>query len=452
MSDMITADGFIDLKEMESLKIMMLKYGIEKSDVVDSKSITLSQAVKVLQRKQSVLNQLFLDDLYSLAVSDKNCTREEALLLSSLTYFFVDNKDIQANIVSVPSSEIDFPNNQILYFENDFAFGTNSIILEHYREIVIELRLVGFDFVYIPKIVDSYRRLDDKHFCEILFFLYPQTSEDVQQVAIQQLKGLTTSLFCRSLFSSETTKKEINEMPSSIMVKIGNSKYDNKLYSNYLFLELGDDVLNTVLGFVRIFNAFSENVVLDYLQERAGRFVFKGLYRQLLDFIMVRKGIRSNVLIDTNIGEIVFPESGVKIENLHRKEKALYALFLVESWKGGINFTKPLTIKQFERHERSLRKLQKKYNLIYEKFGGDREKAPHLDDEKIRLPMISLIKRQISKLSDVLYPVDDYIISRNMYGIYGVKVPVEKCLCMDFGEKQAKPIKESAFWQRIMGM
>lgn len=42
---------------------------------------------------------------------------------------------------------------------------------------------------------------------------------------------------------------------------------------------------------------------------------------------MLRKGVKSSVVIDTLKEQIYFPEADVKLEKIHRREKALYALF-----------------------------------------------------------------------------------------------------------------------------
>lgn len=447
---MIKADGIIDSREMDSLSSMMTKYNVKPDDKIGSESITLSDAVRTLKSKSSSLCHDILGDVTSLAMSDKFCAREEALLLIALTYAFSD--DIQADIISITSPEVFLPNGQILYIESSYDEEVNSIITKRYIEISAEARLAGFDFVYIPQIVRHYQQLSDSQLCHMISFLYPQASNERLSVAIQQLKGFTTSLFCQNLLSSKLKIHEIEDTPPALMVKIGSSMSNHKLYSNYLLIELSDKVMDTIQNFITTFNNFYQTRVLNYLQEQKGRFIFRGFYRQLLELIMLQKGIRSKVLIDTNKGEIVFPEADVKIEKLHRREKALYALFLIESPSGGINFAKPETAKQFGRYERRMKAIQAKYNLIYEKFGGDREKAPRLDIAETRLPMISLIKRQISKLGDVLYHVDDYIIQRNLYGNYGVKISPENCLCKDFGDKEAKPIEESESWQKILAL
>ena len=106
---------------------------------------------------------------------------------------------------------------------------------------------------------------------------------------------------------------------------------------------------------------------------------------------MLQKGIKSSVLIDVIRGEIYFPEADAKIEKLHRREKALYALFLVESSSGGINFDKPKSTHQLSRYKKRISAIQEKYSIIYRELGGEKENAPNLEIPEIRLPMISLI-------------------------------------------------------------
>ena len=451
MSDMIKADGIIDSREIESLSAMRCKYCIKDDDRVNATNITLSQAVRTLKSSFPSLGHDILGDVTNLAMSDKYCAREEALLLLGLKYALT-TKDIQADIISVVTPEVYFPNNQILYIESSYDSDANVEILQRYKEIVAESRLAGFDFVYIPKIIEHYQLLTDDQLFKMISFLYPQVSEERLGVATMQLKSFTTKDFCQNLLSSKFKIQEISDTPPALFIKIGQSLCNQKFYTNFLLLELDNNIVDTIMDFLYQFGSLYQNRVLDYLQEKKGRFVYRGFYRQLLELLMLRKGIKSSVLIDSMKGEISFPEADVCVDKLHRREKALYALFLVESPSGGINFTKPATPKQYERYQRRMKALQEKYGLIYEKFGGDRENAPRLEVPEIRLPMISLIKRQINKLGNVLYHVDDYIIHRNIYGNYGVGISANNCLCRDFDQTEILPIEESKSWQRIIAL
>ena len=167
---------------------------------------------------------------------------------------------------------------------------------------------------------------------------------------------------------------------------------------------------------------------------------------------MLRKGVRSSVVVDPMRERIYFPEADAVLEKVHRREKALYALFLMESASGGINFNQPQSPKQMDRYEKRMKAIIHKYQLIYKMFGGDEDKAPNIEIPEIRLPMISLLKRQLSKLGDVLYHVDDYMIQRNIYGNYAVSISSSLCLCSGADKNDIKLFSESENWIKIAAL
>lgn len=85
-------------------------------------------------------------------------------------------------------------------------------------------------------------------------------------------------------------------------------------------------------------------------------------------------------------------------------------------------------------------------------FGGDEDKAPNIGVPEIRLPMISLLKRQLSKLDNVLYHVDDYMIQRNIYGNYAVNISSSLCLCCGAEKNDIKLFTESEDWIKIAAL
>lgn len=214
----------------------------------------------------------------------------------------------------------------------------------------------------------------------------------------------------------------------------------------------GDDVLAMVRAVADLFAESFHNVGLNYLKEEKDRFIFAGIYKQVFDIFMLRKGVRSAVVVDTVREQIRFPEAGVKLEGIHRREKALYALFLLESASGGINFSAPETRKGIERYEKRMAALKTKYRLIYKMFGGDENRAPDITIPEMRRPMISLLKRQLHRLGDTLFHVDDYTTRRNFYGNYSVGLPASLCLCCKGNDAEAVPISESEEWKGIYAL
>lgn len=452
LSDMISADEIIDTREIMFLHSLKERYNIKKDDELRSVSMTLQQAVNILRKSSVSMVRDLLGDLTNVAMSDDYCSRSEALLLLSLMTTLGNRFGTDAEIVSLDASGMNVSDAQMLYVESSYDERTNEIIREHYRELYAETQLTGFDFVYVPKVAEHYRSLQSEALEKMISFLYPRVSEERLACVIHKIQSLSTADFCKYQLSAKMNIEELFDVQPSLFIKLADSDVNNKRYANFLILGLDKEVLPTIRQFIDAFSRLYRNRILNYLREEKGRFVFSGFYRQLLDLHLLQKGIRSTVLVDTVSGDICFPEADVKVEKLHRREKALYALFLIESSSGGVNFDKPKNASQLKRYEKRIKALQEKYGLIYKEFGGDKENAPNLEIPEIRLPMISLIKRQISKLGETLHHVDDYLIQRNVYGNYGVRVELGSCFCRTFTEPEPVRLEEAESWQRIMAL
>lgn len=65
----------------------------------------------------------------------------------------------------------------VIYIEN----GTNTAIAhaieENYRSISNEFALAGFNFVYIPFVVDDFRRIKPNYLKKVVRYMIPYTTE-----------------------------------------------------------------------------------------------------------------------------------------------------------------------------------------------------------------------------------------------------------------------------------
>ncbi len=452
VTDLIEADGIIDTREIIFLETLRKKYGIKKEDEILASSYTLAMALNELAKSDKNLKHNLLGDFMNVAMSDNFCAREEALLILAVRSCLTVNTGNKVSVLSINTSNLNFEEQQIIYVESEYDEGINKQIKEHYREICTEARLSGFDFVYLPQMSEHYKSVPE---CDLLYmseFLYPKVSAERLLRITAQLRNLSTERFCKEQLSVKFNVKEMETIAPSVMMKIGNSLVDDQQIGNFLLIGVGDDVLKSIRGILDLFAEHYHNHSLNYLKEEKGRFVFKGFYKQVFDILVLRKGIRSTVVIDTLREQIYFPEADARIEKIHRREKALYALFLLESRSGGINFNKPASPKQLERYRKRMAAVQKKYQSIYRMFGGDEDKAPNIEISEIRLPMISLLKRQLQKLGDILHQVDDYTIQRNIFGNYGVNIPSDLCCCCEDAETGIRQISESESWQNISSL
>jgi hypothetical protein len=451
VSDMVIADAIIDVREIEFIENIKNKYSIKKEDEILGASYTLSYALSVLIDSTDSLKQELVEGLINVSLSDNYCSREEAILLIAIK-ICLSSTELSAKIISMNTSNIFIEPTQILYVESEFDNDINWEINEAYRELKTEMRLAGFDFVYIPKIANHYRSITASELLRIIEFLYPKASLERLQTVTKQLQNLSTSEFCKDQLSGKLGVKEFSNVAPSLMIKIGDSFVNDKRIANFLILEIDKNVLNTVRNSVDYFSHYYQTSNISRLKQEKGRFIYTGFYKQIFDLYMLQKGVKRSVVIDIYRNVIRFPEADVQMEKLHRREKALYALFLLESASGGINFVKPETPRQFAKYKKRMSAIQTKYRLIYQKFGGEAENAPDISIPEIRLPMIALIKKQLKAHEEVLFHVDDYMIQRNMFGNYCVNIHPSLCCCCGLDNKDVTALSDSIEWQKISAL
>jgi len=452
VADIIKSDSVIDMRELNALVAIKEKYAIKRADEAISASLTLEAAATTLEDAMEGLRSDLMGDFMKVVMADDFCAREEALLLVSLQCCLTDRLGCTGKIISINSAEAYDTDSQILYVESEYDKGVNDHIRKYYREITSEARLAGFDFVYVPQIVSHWRSMPEDTLASMTSILYPHVNEERGRSIAKWLGGTTTSSFCREFFMQKLNVARLTDAAPSLMIRIGDSCINGRRYANYLLVEIDGDVLGTVRKLLDAYTTYYRETSLNYVKESKSRFVFTGFHKQLLDLYMLRTGIRSTVVIDIYRNEIRFPEACAMLNGLHRREKALYTLFLLESASGGINFNKPDTAKQLERYGRRMAAIQAKYGMVYRKFGGEADKAPNLALSEVRLPMISLIKRQIGRLCDVLAHSEDYSIQRNIYGNYGVGISPAMCCACGVDKGDVRPLLETDDWARISAL
>ena len=453
VSDMVKADSIIDMQEIEFLNGIRQKYNIKREDEVLADTLTLADAFQTLKDTQDSLKQDIWGDFRGMAISDNACSREEAMYLLSIVACLSDRLSENAQVYSVELPDnIKLDNSQVLYVEGEYYKETNREIAIHYREIINELRLIGFNFVYIPKVGEHYRSLSREDLHTLISFLYPSVTDIQMEHVAKQLTTLSTSDFCKTEIVGRMKIEGLAHSLPSMMFRIGVSSINEKNFDNFLVLTIDEDALIAIRRIVDTFVSMFKPRILNPIYEEKQRFVYQGFYKQIFDSFIYKKGIRSSVVVDLVHGDILLPEADSKISGLHRREKALYALFLLESSSGGINFNKPSGAKSLDRYNHRMAAIQRKYEILYENFGGERAKAPQIELPENRLPMISLIKRQFRQLGDLLNQPDDYLVQRNMFGNYCVTIPPELCLCFDTATASIRPFEESEFWGQLLAM
>lgn len=449
-ADLIKADRIIDTGEMECWNRVCAKYSIDKEVETDAQYVSFSDALEsICNSGVQGLKEDLLSDCRSMTVSDGFCAHSEALILIALILMLDSYQPFRVETFSIPKASFNIDIATSLYIESDYDAATNEAIRVNYRSLFKEFQLAGFHFVYPPKIIEHYQDTDPKLFHQILSFLAPSMSESGIENAYKSLMKMTTGVFCKDLLCNKCGITDLRNTYPSLLIKIGNSFVGEDAYANYLKIEVDEDILSTVQSFIdRFCEMLSSNVyVVNTSEERDSQFHFHGFYKQLLDIFLIRKNIRSHILIDPYKEEIFFPDVDAKANGLHRRERALYTLLLC-CGKDGINFNQPKSTDVLAKYMKRMEKIQARYSTIYSLFGGTADTAPDLSIPEIRRPIFSCLKRSLKNIPS-LYNPEDYNLTKNRDGVFSVNIDDNMVLVAELDSAEPIPLTDSKLFKKF---
>lgn len=461
--DLIKADKVLDSREMELYRDLKSQFSIVRKDEIEAYSLTLGKAINIIKEMGPDIVADLLGTFEGMTVSDGFCAREEALLMLMLHFCLTPNAP-ESDVISTIIEEAWFDERQVLYVEAHYSKDINFAISSNYRSISRELKLCGLDFVYVPHVVNHYVSTPKELLSEVVGMLAPSLSESAVEGLITKLKLFKTDSFCIEQLHHKLGFEELSDTPPALLFRISHSKVGNKVYTNFLRIELTSDVTAIVNDIVDIFLSYngSDRIVISHKKDEEGSFLYTGFYRQFFELLLLQRSVTCHLLIDLIHGTLSFPEIDLALAGLHRKEKALYTLFVYESVNsairtedgairqaGGISFTAPASAKLLPKFNKRMDLLQRKYALIYEAFGGNAANAPDITKADIRLPMISGIRRAINKHSEKIYDAERFIVNRDKNGIYSISAQPDLFLCKDFQNPEATSAFDSPLFEKL---
>ena len=379
-SDLLRADATLSLRALKALDSIRQKYGIRREDEAKGETITLQEALQTLRRLPESARHDILGDFRHLDDTRTCNTKERELLWLALVACLNGEQHGNASVHSAYTPHcICLDSSQVLYVEGEYDQETNREIELHYREIATEFRLMGFDFAYLPRVATHYASLPEADMRAALTILHPSSTEEQIECARQELTASCSARRLCARLISALDLKALSLAPPSFLFRISRSVVGGKDFENYLAWQIDNGALTTVRHIADTAATLTQAFPTDASLRRRQGIAIHGFYKLLMDSLVCQHKVRSSVVIDFVRGDILLPEINGRIEGLHRREKALYALFLFEMPGGGINFNKPSDHMSLEKYNRRMETIQRKYELIYKNFGGERQKAPHLE-------------------------------------------------------------------------
>lgn len=450
-TDLIKSDRIIDTGEMAFYDAMRTKYGFTQDNEITAMQMTFSEAIDILKSADDKLRGDVLADCAHATMSDGFCAHAEALLLIALRQALDANSNEGVSVLSIAQKDFRIDESAVLYVESTFDNTINRQIVDNFRNIYKELLLSGFQFVYIPNVINHYKQTDRALFRKMISFLMPSFPTDGIDNAIDSLFSMTTESFCKDILCNRLALESLRYISPSLLIKIGTSYVGDVEYSNLLCIEIDNNIVAAVNKFADTFSSMlsSDMLTVPVGKEADNQYLYYGFYKQLLDIFLMRKNIRSRIVIDPNREDILLPDIGQKLGALSRRDKAMYVLLLILMHAGGCSFNGSTSKVQTQKLHSKMERLQKQYAMVYSFMGGDKNRVPDISSANIRRPIFSRIKRSIMKMTDMLYNVNDYLITKNSYGTYNVNLEADAIYIKDWNTGALLPLQESEIAQRV---
>ena len=402
ITDLIEADFVVEADEMQFFENIISKEGFSISDamLVEAKKMDFAKALSILKALDENSRRMVVDTLKQLSMSDGVCVPLEAILIFAVEQVLMND----ATVHSIPHSGINIDNLKVIYVENEET-PIGEQIETKLSSIVSELKLVGFDFVYIPRLIRDFGRMEHDYLKKVVKYMIPSISEERVTAICENLRGLTTSRFCRDLLYKKLGMNLIDCKPS-LLIKINDSdivdRYESEAiertrYSNFLQLELKGDVIDEIHSIIETYHSMISCSITIESKPRTPKFIYTGFHRSLFDLIAFGRELKEYRLvfgISEHKANVYFESIDSDKEQvclkLNPQEAALYYMIVQKSLsENGLDWREHIP-------EREKKQILAEYNKIYSRIG----KANSVTEYKDRT-QVHHIKNRIRTLRNV---------------------------------------------------
>ncbi len=355
ISDMIKADNIIEESEIKDMKRLMSGYAITHQEMNDARKIRFTDAVNTLKELPMKDRKSFFNQIYTIALSDNVCVPREALLLIALQYCLIDERKTgngyhlpKPYLISCPTGEASFNDQYMVYLESAYDEERNMELMKHFRLLVTITRLCGFNFIYIPKMVEEFRGMNEQYVKDVISYMAPNLEESFIQQVYKRLCDLTTVDFFRNVLYERLQVKALHNTPPSLLINIGTSVVPYcsaggsvQYYTEFLCIPISSSILTLVDDILEFYQSKVSIRQSITISDSKGQFKYFGFYKALFDFLVAPPPIAPNLIFlgqDMKTGRyqvaFKFDEGNEKKIRLTPREYEVFFHVALRSYKG----------------------------------------------------------------------------------------------------------------------
>lgn len=301
ISDMIKADNIIEESEIRSMKKLMDQYSITKQEMNEARRVRFSDAVNVLSEIPQAKRKQFFQEIYDIALSDSVCVPREALLLLALQYCFVNDKRYvigqsscsRPYLISCPSGDASLGDQYMVYIESEYNVDRNEELKENFKLLVTMSKLYGFNFIYIPKLVEEFLRMDRQYVLDVIGYMAPSLDDAFIENVYERLCKMTTKDFFHNVLYERLQVAANFKTAPSLLVNIGTSVVTYcasdgsvQYYTEFLCLPIESSTSSLVEEVLELYKKWVSIFPSVQIQGNNGQFKYFGFYKALFDFLI----------------------------------------------------------------------------------------------------------------------------------------------------------------------
>lgn len=451
VSDLIRSDNIIDEAEMIALDEFEDVYGIRQQNLVEAQLITFSQAVSVLRDNlDTISKEKLLRQLCRIAMIDSVCTEQEALLLTAIDYCLDSDYGTGADMLTCESDTIVGTNNKfIVYVESECDEEINEEIQDEkiFQAICSEMRLYGFDFIYIPFIVSELKKKSHQYMRKVLKYMSPNFDDNTVDDIYDRMLTMTTPQFTSDLLFKKMDLKVSNTDPA-LMINIGSSLVpyckeipESKVYTEFLKINITGDAYDAVHHFISVFSKYLTGTFHPSAMLIKNKLKYFGFYKALLDLMVFARSdsnLRINILNKREV--IKFTDTNETLR-LKPNEAAIYCMILQQTLCDEVNHGL-----LYDSTGRKKAELNSIYNKVYGTISGSESSK---DYNAGIVQVVSHIRKALRELR-LLKNVNAFLpVKDEVNGVYTIKAGKDAIKVMEMDGKTTKELILSDFWTKM---
>lgn len=464
--DLIMADKIIDDEEV--VKFAKL-FGEENNRILfhQAQELTFAKAIKLLTQPSDDNNDNeFIRKVHAdqrqrqaekaanivseTASSDGFCAPSETILLLAIDYFLKKNNATYTkyDIQSFKLTDIFIGKRFVLYVDNNAS--SKSLEVEQNFDLIVNLLAsIGFQFIYIPKIVEQYKKKGLEMFKAMSMYIFPDIPEDKVEDVYNNIMQMDTKSFVKDYLNEKLGFDIICARPS-LMVMLGRSSVIGKNISdkgliyetnaNFLKINIGEEkVVNVVGNLIHDFNKFvTFNFHIDFNPAK-DKLLYHGIHKAFFRMVALAKNNpqQYNINISTNLHAVFINDYKLP---LAMGKTAIYIMILCRSFFGdkkGLPMKKVFNNLNAEEQDR----LQEQYEWI----------CSHLSNCQTTTQRRPLYPNVVNRISEIRNAIEDVVGSRLIGEIQiGTGDYITTIVSPDRVSVNGVPIKEHPDWRTFM--